>query len=134
MEIKTNFCVKNPVFNILIFLDKLIPMNLFELIIAGFFLVIILLGIISAELQNLRLTRQLFNQTFADIQLQNLLERLRANDAFQARQRELLFWNKNNSKLLRNAHGSYRCQAHVCYVTVQWRDLASHKIHEGAIF
>lgn len=108
-------------------------MNFFELNLAGFLLAVILLGMISAQVESLRLSRQAYDRTFAFIQLQNMLERLRANHSFTSRRRELEEWNANNMRLLSGSNGNYQCVAQHCRVVFSWQSFGRHRIHQAAI-
>ncbi|HVV68882.1 MAG TPA: pilus assembly protein PilV [Gammaproteobacteria bacterium] len=72
------------------------------------------------QLTTLRNAEESYQQSLAVVQLAAMSDRLRANHAVTARDRELISWNVINARLLPKGVGSYHCNNNTCKVTLKW--------------
>jgi len=102
--------------------------SLIEVLVALLVLSIGLLGIASMQLVALRSTRSAYLNSVATIQVNAMLERLRASRSVVGRQKEFRDWEKENKALLPDAKGEYQCSGSDCRVSLHWHDRKSRSL------
>lgn len=95
--------------------------TLLEVLVSLLMVSIGLLGITGMQLFGLRHAGEAYEYAVATVQLESMLERLRANQTPEARSNELIRWNNINQRVLPNGKGDYECQQGICRVEVSWR-------------
>jgi len=104
--------------------------SLIEVLIALFVLSVGTLSFLGLQLFAIQNTRRAYDQSVATVQVNNMLDRLRANNP-KAWQRELHLWNSENSYLLPHGEGSYSCvkgSLPECTVTLNWNGGVKEKL------
>ncbi len=94
---------------------------LLEVLIAWFLATSLLLGCLAQQINHIHRVQDSYYYSVAVVQLQSMLERLRANASGKARRRELSLWNAQNQEQLPHGWGDNSCRNHECTVTLQWR-------------
>lgn len=94
--------------------------SLIEILISWLILCVILLGLLRYEIDILRMSTSAYLQTVAVIQVQSMLERLRANAGASFRMREQSLWNLQNAQLLPKGMGDVQCQNEICQINLHW--------------
>lgn len=107
--------------------------TLIEVLIAWAILSSILFSIIALETVNSRHLYHTYLRDVAVVQLENMLERLRANRDAAFRERELNLWDKKNQQLLPHAKGNYNCVSRICTVTIHWQELVVKQLSLSAL-
>lgn len=102
--------------------------TLIEILIAWAIVSSVLFSIIALQTHNARHLYHLYLQNIAIMQLDNMLERLRANRSVFVRERELALWNAQNQQVLPNGAGSYHCAHHICIVRFHWIEEAPQQV------
>ncbi len=102
--------------------SKQMGFSLIEVLIAWFILSVVLLGIVMFQTSMLKSIDQAYWRSVATVQLESMVERLRANPSPSARLRELAQWNMENSHLLPHGRGNYECHFNICTVKLQWKE------------
>ena len=96
--------------------------TLIEVLISWVILTAVLFSMVALQATN---TRQLYHhylETIAIIQINNMFERLRANQDPSFRQREWMLWNEQNQLVLPEGNGRYVCSEKICTVSLQWQE------------
>lgn len=101
---------------------KIAGFSLIEVLIAWMLLSLTVVGIMTFQIEMLRNSHDVYLQSTAAIQANNLLERLKANHLPDYRNRELDEWNLQNRELLPDGLGKYQCMISHCEVDLQWRE------------
>lgn len=96
--------------------------TLIEVLIAWAVLSSVLFSVIALETLNSQHLYHTYLQTIAVTQLDNMLDRLRANQSESFRARELNLWNTQNRLLLPSGNGNYHCDHQVCIVSLHWQE------------
>ena len=107
--------------------------TLLEVLLAMFILSFALLSITGMQLSALSHSRESYYYNLAVMQLNCMLERLRANTSITARNNELQRWNQINTRLLPQGQGSYQCQEHACTVSISWRNKRQQSLSFSAL-
>ena len=93
--------------------------SLLEILIALAIISGVMLAVIQYQTVHLTQIYQTYLKTQAIIQIESMLERLRANSSTSTRLREYNEWNSENLNLLPQGHGNYSCENKTQYCTVQ---------------
>jgi len=109
--------------------------SLLEVLVALIILSVVLFAIIQYQASALTHAYQNYLKAQALIQVESMLERLRANHSDGARLREYNDWNNENLALLPEGHGDYDCEgkANYCTVQVAWNSKGRQTLALGAI-
>ncbi len=102
--------------------------SLFEILVAWFIAMVVLLGLLKVQVFALQSAYSNYWQSMAVIQMSNFIERLHANSTSAFRERDFLQWNKRNREVLPQGVGYWHCQAHVCQLKLQWRVKQLHAL------
>ena len=95
--------------------------SLIEALIAIFILSFGLLALAGSQITALRNTQQAYWISLANSRASSLLRRLSVNHSQNARQRELILWNKINQAEVPDGVGNYHCQSqNKCTVNLTW--------------
>jgi type IV pilus assembly protein PilV len=95
--------------------------TLLEVLISLFILSYGLLSMAGMQLSALQHSQDAYLRSVATVQLNSMLERLRANSSAVVRDRELLRWNESNLRVLPRGKGEYQCKGENCTATIFWR-------------
>ena len=109
--------------------------SLLEILISLVILSVVLFAIVQYQTSALTRTDQNYLKAQAVIQVESMLERLRANQSDEARLREYNEWNNEKINLLPEGHGDYDCdiKTHYCIVQLQWNTKGNQTLALGAV-
>lgn len=96
--------------------------SLIEVVVAMTLFSVVLLGLMAWHWRAVTMNLSAYYHSVAAVRAEAMLERLRANHAPDARQREFVAWNTMNQSMLPDGHGSYQCDLSSgdCTITLAW--------------
>lgn len=97
---------------------------MFEVLFAWLILMTTVLLMMAMEMRFMQKTRHNYLTNIAIIQLQSMVERLRANQGVSLRMREINLWNDQNQRFLPQGDGEVDCDALMghCNIIVRWQE------------
>lgn len=81
-----------------------------------------MLGIMALQLSSLHNSQSAYLHGLASSQLESMLDRMRPNLSFTARDHEFTIWTNLNKRLLPQANTNYTCEEENCNVKISWFD------------
>lgn len=80
------------------------------------------IAMLMMQMEILQTEKHTYYSTIANIQIENLIERFRANTSAVNREKEFHIWNEKNSYVLPKSHGQYDCFQDLCKISIFWNE------------